>query len=72
MPENVKKLPSFMQCYSGRHSVTLLNLLATTGLSILLHGVISLPEVTSCVKETFNSCLSKLFFTLTVLAGQVF
>ena len=34
----------------GRHYVTLLNLYTPSGLSILLHGVISLPGVTSCDK----------------------
>ena len=50
---NVKMLPSVMQRYNGRtlcNYVTLLNLLTTSGLSILLHGVISLPGATSCGK----------------------
>ena len=40
--ENIKILPYFMQCYNGRHYVALLNLYKTTsGLSILLHDVIT-------------------------------
>ena len=35
--ENINNLPSFTQCYNGCHYVT-------SGLSILLHGVISLPD----------------------------
>ena len=31
---------------NGRHYVTLLNLKTTSGLSILMHGVISLPDAT--------------------------
>ena len=49
--ENVKIMPSFMQ----RHYVTLLNLQTTSGLSILLHGVISLADSTSCDKEVFHT-----------------
>ena len=45
--ENVKSFLSFMQCFNVRHCVTLLNLIATDGVSILLHGVISLPDAKS-------------------------
>ena len=39
-----------MQPYNGRHYVALVNLQTTSGLSILLHGVISLPDTRSCDK----------------------
>ena len=51
--EDFKILPSFTQRYNGCNFVTLPNLLTTSGLSILLHGVISLPDTTSCDKMTF-------------------
>ena len=50
--ENFKILPSFVQRYNGRHYVTLLNLQTTGGLSILLHGVISLSDTKLCDKFT--------------------
>ena len=34
--------------YNESHYTTLQNLLTTSGLSILLHGVISLPDVALC------------------------
>ena len=34
--------------YNESHYTTLQNLLTTRGLSILLHGVISLPDVALC------------------------
>ena len=37
-----------MQHYNGLHSVTLLNLFTNIGLSILLNGIISLPNAISC------------------------
>ena len=37
-----------MQHYNGLHSVTLLNLLTNIGLSILLNGILSLPNAISC------------------------
>ena len=40
-----------MQCYNGRHNVTLQNLLTTSGVLVLLHGVISLRDATSCDKH---------------------
>ena len=43
-------LQSFTQHYNERHYVTLLNLQTTSGFSILLHGIISLPDATSCDK----------------------
>ena len=46
--ENVTILPSFMQCYNVHHYLT-------SGLSILLHGVISLPDATSCDKWHSNA-----------------
>ena len=49
-------LPSFTQRYNGCHYAMLLNLLTTSGLSILLHGVISLPDATSCD----NTCIQVL------------
>ena len=49
--ENLKIFPLFIQRYSSSHNVTLLNLLTTSGLSILLHGVISLRDGTSCDKR---------------------
>ena len=49
--ENVKILSSFMQRYNGHLYVTLQNLLTTSGLSISLYGVITLPEAMSCDKS---------------------
>ena len=34
----------FTQRYNERHNVTLLNMLITSILSIVLHGIISLPD----------------------------
>ena len=51
--KNVKILSSFTQRHSGRHYVKLLNLSPTSGLSILLYGVISLQGVTSCDNYVF-------------------
>ena len=45
--ENVKSLPSFTQHYNERYYVALLDLYTTSGLSILLHAVISLQDATS-------------------------
>ena len=45
------RLPLFAQRDNGRHYVTLLNLYTPTGLSILLHGVISLPDAPSGDKK---------------------
>ena len=41
-------LSSFAQRYNRRHYITLQNMLTTSGLSILMHGVLSLPDATSC------------------------
>ena len=41
------------QRYNGRHYVTLLNMLTTSGLSNLLHVVISLPDAKSCDELLF-------------------
>ena len=41
------------RCY-GRHKVALD--VITSGLSILLHGVISLPDMTSCDKRIYFKC----------------
>ena len=38
---------------NGRHYLTLLNLSTNSGLSILLYGVISLPDAKSCDKSIF-------------------
>ena len=58
--ENINILPSFTIHYNGHHYVTLLNLLTPSGLSILLHGLISLPDATSCDK--IRSGISILYF----------
>ena len=51
-------LPYFTHRYNRRHYVTSLNLLTTSiysGLLILLHGIKSLPDATSCDKiENFS------------------
>ena len=47
-------LPSFAQRYNGSHNVPE-NLLTTSGLSILLHSLISLPEATSFDNYFANS-----------------
>ena len=62
--ENVKILLSFTQHYNGHHFVMLLNLYTTSGLSILLHGVISLPGAKSCDKKDTNlpSCNETIVF----------
>ena len=44
---------SFRQRYNGRHNVMLKYVLTTSGLSILLHGVISIPDATSCEKQVY-------------------
>ena len=56
--ENVKILSSFTQLYNGCHYVTLLICKPLVVLLILLHGIISLPEATSCDKVLFccNIC----------------
>ena len=54
--ENVKLLQSFTQRYNGRHYVTLLNMYTTSALSILVHGIISLPDATSGDKQV---CMTK-------------
>ena len=46
--ENIMIFTSFVQRYNGRHYAILRNLLTTNGLLILLHGVVSLPDETSC------------------------
>ena len=46
--EHVKILPSFSQEHYEHHYVTLINLQNTSGLSILVHGVISLPNEMLC------------------------
>ena len=56
--ENVKILPSFKQHYNGRHYIMLQNLFKP--LSILLHGVISLPDVTSGDNKLYHM-ISLLF-----------
>ena len=43
------------QRYNGCHYVMLLNLLTTSGLSILLDGVISFPDATSCDNSHFGT-----------------
>ena len=57
--ENVKILPSFSQRYNGCDYIMLPNLQTTSGLSILLHDVISLQDATSC-----DNCKSVLPLTL--------
>ena len=50
--ETVNILPSFMQHKNVHHNeVMLLNLSTTSGLLILLHGIISLPDAISCDKK---------------------
>ena len=46
--ENAKILSSFTHRYNGCHYVTLHYLSTMSGLSILLHDVISLPGAESC------------------------
>ena len=43
-------MSSFAQRFNGRHYVTLRNLYSISGLSILLHDVLSLLDATSCDK----------------------
>ena len=43
-----------MQRYNGHYYIMLQNLLTTSGLSIILHGVISLPDATSCDKKNIS------------------
>ena len=60
--ENVKKLATYYETlYNVRHYIMLLNLYTTSGLSILLHGAISLPDATSCDKKDFNTLPSMKF-----------
>ena len=51
---------STQRCY-GRHKVSQ-NLYTTSGLSILLYGVISLPDATSYDKSNLKTCLSRNIF----------
>ena len=46
--ENVKSFPYFTQRYNGRHYVSHKSVNHYSGLSNLLHGVISLSDATSC------------------------
>ena len=50
------------QRYNGRHYVTLPNRKITSGLSILLRGVISLPDATSCDKHSKNTFDCSILF----------
>ena len=50
----------------GRHTVMLLNLYTTSGLSILLHGIISLPDAMSFDK----GCIHELADMWLVLIGH--
>ena len=66
--ENIKTLTYFTQNYNGRHCVTLRNLYTTSSLSILLHGVISLPGATSCDKVKHQEyMIAKLERTLRIV-----
>ena len=51
---------SFTKRYNGRHQVILLNLLTTSGLSILLHGIILLPVAMSCDNIIYRQASSNL------------
>ena len=42
---------------NGCHYIASLNMQTTSGLSILMHGVISLPDATSCDKWFYESFL---------------
>ena len=53
-----KIFQSFTEHYNGHHYITLLNLLITSGLSILMHGVISLTDRTSCDRRFFAYAIS--------------
>ena len=46
--ENIEASSYFMQHYNGHHYLPLQNLQTTSGLSFLLHGVISLLDTMSC------------------------
>ena len=43
----------YTQRYNGRHYVKLRNMTSTSGLSILMHGFIPLPDAKSCDKNVF-------------------
>ena len=51
----------YMQRCYGCHYITLLNMQTTSGSSMLMHGIISLPEVTS-YDTIFYSFFSTMFF----------
>ena len=50
----------------------LLNLYTTSGLSILLHDVISPPDVTSCEKNIYNFFAFKVMLPAFLLSADFF
>ena len=54
MREKIKILTCFTQCYNGRRYVTVLIQQTTSGLSILLHVVLGLPDAASCDKSHYH------------------
>ena len=52
--ENINFLPYTRRCY-GRHHIMVLNMYTTSGLSILIHGVISFSEAMSCYIYAFSA-----------------
>ena len=54
--KNVIILSLCMQCSFGRHNISHKSINPTNGLSILLHGVISLPDATSYDESCLSTC----------------
>ena len=67
--ENVKISPSCTHCYNGHHYVSRKSV-TTSGISILLHGVISLADATSCDKRNKGNFCVFHYSTLCLLASS--
>ena len=65
--ENIIILSICTQRYYGHHNISQ-KLKSTSGLSILLHGVISLPDATSydkaCLSMTLSETMKTVFLTI--------
>ena len=57
--ETIKILSLSMQQSYGPHYITLLNMLTASGLSILIHGITSLPDATYCNKSKIVKVITK-------------
>ena len=68
--KSIKILSYFTQGYNERHNITLRNLKTSSGLLILLHDTISLPDATSCNNKIYRAQIV-MIIALTIISSFI-